>query len=322
MRSLAAVLVLAACGGSEGATLRPPPPCAAPEVARRPFAHRSSGRGAPHHAVNDVVVAIGEAARVRAKLSYGPLLADLEEEEVTLVGGEGQCGPWQPLATAATDDDGWVAFELPAVPHAAVRPFHAIVVGDGTRASGAVYVVEPGTPAVLFDIDGTLTTGDSQLLADLLGADAPALRPGAADVARAWAARGHLVVYMTGRPYLLRASTLRWLADHGFPPGPVLTVEEHRDALPTAGGVGAFKLAHVRALVAAGLVFDAAYGNAATDVCAYADGGIPPDRTWITELREPCAGHSAPNSLPSYLDHLQGITNESMQNTGSVAGKK
>ena len=311
LRLAGPLVVLAACAGSEGAALVPGgPPCEAPEVARQPFRHTFSGRGSPRHAANDVIVGIGRPARVRAKLAYGKISKDLEDEDVALVIGEGTCGPWSTPAVAVTDDDGWASFEVAPLDVPGVRTFHAIVAGDGSRANGRIWTVAPGTRAVLFDVDGTLTTGDGELVEDLLGDDPPKLRPGAPEVARHWDARGRLVVYMTGRPYSLRASTRRWLDDHGFPPGPLFTVERHRDAVPSAGGVGAFKQARVAQMIEAGLVFDAAYGNAATDVCAYADGGIDPVITWITELgRGSCRDWPAPNPLPSYVHHLELIRN-------------
>jgi phosphatidate phosphatase PAH1 len=185
------------------------------------------------------------------------------------------------------------------------RPFHLTVLGDGSRLSGHVWAVAPATPAVLFDIDGTLTTGDGELLEDLLGGGAPDMRPGASDVAKRWVELGYLVVYMTGRPYPLRDSTLRWLDERGFPRGPVLTPEHGSDAIPTMGHVGAFKRATLLALQEDGLVFEAAYGNAATDVCGYAQAGVPPERTWITQPRGPCDGYEAPHRLESYVDHLE-----------------
>ena len=305
MRLAFIVILTAAC--TRGAPTAAPGGACEPAVERRPFRYQTSGFGAPRHAVNDVVVAIGEAPTVRAKLAYGPLSKDLEGEEVTLVVGAGRCGPWRPAATVATDDDGWAELVLPPEAAPGARPFHVIVHGDGSRASGTIYTVAPGTPAVLFDVDGTLTTGDGELLEDLAGGDAPDMRPGADEVARRWAAAGRLVVYITGRPYALRASTQRWLAARGFPPGPLVTVERHRDALPRAGGVGAFKRARIAALIEAGLVFDAAYGNAATDVCAYAEAGIPPERTWILQPRDPCPGFAPFQPLRDYLEHADSV---------------
>jgi hypothetical protein len=299
------IVLATACGGTEGGALvRGVPSCAPPEVPRRDFRGTFSGHGDAVHAANDVIVAVGRPATVRAKFSYGPTLKDLEEEDITLFVGEGACGPWVSEEVRQTDDDGWVGFEVPALAEPGIRTFHAVA-ADGTRASGRIWSVAPGTPAVLFDIDGTLTTGDTELLEDLLGGDAPAMREGAPEVAKHWDAQDRLIVYMTGRHYALRGSSRRWLDERGFPPGVLFTTEKNRQVLPTEDGVGAFKQARVEAMLEAGLVFDAAYGNAATDVCAYAQGGIAPAVTWITETdRGACEGHAPPNPLPSYVDHL------------------
>jgi hypothetical protein len=304
------IAATAACGGNDGATLfRGVAPCEPPDVARTEFRHTLSGHGDPHHAANDVIVAVGQPARIRAKFSYGKILKDLEDEDVALLVGEGACGPWITEDVLRPDDDGWLELEVPALAEPGIRTFHAIVAGDGSRASGRIWTIAPGTRAVLFDIDGTLTTGDVELLEDLLGDDAPNLRAGAPEVAKHWDAQGAVLVYMTGRPYFLRGSSRAWLEHHGFPPGVLFTVEEYREALPTLSGVGEFKRRRVAAMIEAGLVFDAAYGNAATDVCAYAEGGIDPAITWITELdRGACGDRPAPNPLPSYVDHLTALT--------------
>lgn len=310
-RFAAVLLLLAACGGSDGAALvRGVPTCDPPQVSRTELRHTLSGHGSPRHVANDVIVGVGQPAKVRAKFSYGKIWKDLDDEDVVLVTGEGACGPWIQQELRRTDDDGWAEFAVPALLEPGIRTFHAIVAGDGSRASGRIWTVAPGTKAVLFDIDGTLTTGDTELLEDLLGDDAPNMREGAPEVARHWDAQGHLIVYMTGRVYMLRDSSRRWLEERGFPPGVLFTVEDNLDALPTQARVGAFKRRQVEQMLAAGLIFDAAYGNAATDVCAYAEGGIDPAITWITEIdRGACGSHAPPNPLPSYVDHLETIRN-------------
>ncbi len=301
MRALA-LLLLTACGGTHDKAA--PPSCDPPTLPRRDFHSSITPRlGSPRHVAPDVVVAVGAPFELRAKLTYGKLRKDLEDEDVGLVLGEGACGPWEPAIDDVTDDDGWVRWSRPAIDRAGTRPFHAIVYGDGSRATGHIWAIAPDTPAVIFDIDGTLTTGDGELLDDLLGGKAD-VRPGAADVAKRWADLGYLVVYITGRHHALRDSSRAWLDDHDFPPGPLFTPEDKLAVLPSRDHVGAYKLAQLRALLGAGLAVEAAYGNAATDVCAYAEAGIPPDRTWITQPREPCGGFEAPHDLPSYVDHL------------------
>jgi hypothetical protein len=302
VRVLLVLLGLAACG-HDASLPRAQAPCDPPMPTLRAFRHTWSGRGAPRHAVNDVVVPVGQPYAIRAKLAYGPTSKDLEDEEVVLFTAEGSCGPWVEQA-AVTDDDGWVRYDLPPVTTAAVRPFHVVVAGDGTRVTGSIYAVAPATTAVVFDVDGTLTTGDPELVKDLLGHDAAAMRDGAPAVAQRWAELGHMIVYLTGRPYYLRASTQAWLAARGFPGGPLFTVERSRDAIPVRDRVGAFKRDRLAALIGAGVVFEAAYGNAATDVCAYADAGIDPARTWMTQPRDGCDGRPAPNLLSGYVEHL------------------
>lgn len=302
MRAFLAIAVLAACGGPEAAA---PAPCAPPTLELRGFRSKVTPRmGSPRHVADDVIVAVGSPFALRAKLTYGKLGKDLEGEDVALFVGEGACGPWQHAADGVTDDDGAVVFQRPLNDQPGMRPFQVVAYGDGTRASGTIWAVEPDTAAVLFDVDGTLTTGDGELFEDLLGGGAPDMRAGANDVARRWAELGYLVIYVSGRPPRLRASTRQWLAERGFPVGPLLTPEATIDIVPTSRYVGAFKLAAIRALIEAGVSFAAAYGNAATDVCAYAQAGIPPARTWITQRREACDAFAAPHDLPSYVDHL------------------
>ena len=64
-------------------------------------------------------------------------------------------------------------------------------------------------------------------------------------------------------------------------PGPLRVADSNTDILPTEASVGAYKLASLNALLAAGMVIDFAYGNATTDIFAYLGAGIPADRIWI-----------------------------------------
>ena len=89
------------------------------------------------------------------------------------------------------------------------------------------------------------------------------------------------VVYLTGRPYWLVEHTRAWLHEGGYAPGLVHTTLRHRDVVPNEGGVGAFKAAYLRSLQAAGLRIVAAYGNAVTDVAAYAAAELAPTQTFI-----------------------------------------
>jgi phosphatidate phosphatase PAH1 len=180
------------------------------------------------------------------------------------------------------------------------------VVGDGTLAEAAVWVVPDAQPVVIFDVDGTLTTDDGELFDELAGRSPSEMFPDADKVARHWAERGHLIIYLTGRPYFLRALTRAWLDSHAFPPGPLMTTDRVRQAIPGEAGVGAYKTELLRRLLATGISVVRAYGNAATDVCAYARVGLAPDRTFIVgpDARR-CDDHPPSMPLNSYTDHLR-----------------
>jgi phosphatidate phosphatase PAH1 len=314
--ALAAVATAAACGATP---TRPPPDDApggqltgcVPDVPVRGFKDSLANKlGSPRHVADDVIVGVGQPITIEGKFHYGKVGKDLEDEDVTLLVAADACGPWTPVDTRSTDDDGRVRFERVARSAPELTHVQMVAVGDGSRAITTVRVVAPGTRAVLFDVDGTLTQDDGELFEDLTGGTAEAW-PGAADVAHRWHGLGYQVVYITGRPYALREGTRQWLAAKGFPSAPLITVDRWRDAIPSRGKVGEFKRTTISALIASGLVFEAAYGNAATDVCAYAEAGIDPRRTFITGTDpKPCDAYPPPNTLPSYVDHLPTLANQ------------
>jgi phosphatidate phosphatase PAH1 len=130
-------------------------------------------------------------------------------------------------------------------------------------------------------------------------------------VVRAHRAKGRLPLYLTGRLRTMSALTRRWLDEQGFPPGPVVTTTDNHDAVPSAKGVQAFKLRTLTTLGReVGIDIVAAYGNAETDVCAYALAGIPPARTFIIGPNggKACPGHAASQPLPDgYTGHLAAV---------------
>ncbi len=103
---------------------------------------------------------------------------------------------------------------------------------DHTVGEGSIFVLEKGTPCVLFDVDGVLNIGDEMMITQMT-LDAfwaaqlfDALpQKGVAAVCRAWAAKGYQVVYLSGRQGGFYNLTRRWLVAHGFPPGPIALTE-------------------------------------------------------------------------------------------------
>jgi len=225
-----------------------------------------------------VMAAPGSTPDLTVHLAYGTLAKDLEDEDVAAF--LDTCNGWLPLGTARSNDDGLARFSAPALP-AGEYAVHFVVPGDGSRTSARLWLVPAGTHVVVTDIDGTLTTSDLELMRDLwrdLTGRTYQERAyaGAAALTRAHAARGHLVVYLTGRPTLLAAHTRSWLAAGDFAPGILVLSRSLETAIPDDEHIGAFKRAQLDRLRAGGLVIDAAYGNAATDVRAYLAAGLPP----------------------------------------------
>jgi len=320
----AVAAVAAGCGGAsvkqeapgEAAAAVDGQTCPGPDAGpRRAWRHRWTRAtatlfGGPQHAADDPVINPGSDALVEGKFAYGRVSKDLEGEDVTLW-LQLRCGAWAAVDRQRTDRDGRARFRVGAarIPRPGAYRFVASVDGDRSEALGYIYVVAPGTRAVLFDVDGTLTTGDGQLIADFLGGDAE-VRPGAVEVARRHAAAGEMPIYMTGRPYNLREITRDWLGRHGFPRGPLLTTRRIRDSLPGGGRVGRFKRDSITALTeGAGVDIRYAYGNASTDVCSYANAGLAPERTFIIGDHggDACDGYPPTQAVHDYPEHLAAL---------------
>lgn len=237
----------------------------------------------PYHGALDAVAQAGEPITLEAWFRHGAMAQkDLEHAKVRLEWQRG--ATWEPLAERLTDAKGHADHTVTA-PEAG--PVKVRWWFKDQAAEATLWIVPKGQPAVIFDIDGTLTPSDSENLKDYArrlvrhpSEQGPKIRVGAVEAARA-AAREGLVVYVTGRPPWLSRPTREWLAHHGFPEGAVFCMTQSRDILPSTSHVGQAKTARFRSLQAAGLSFLRAYGNAPTDIQAYAAVGLPKDRTFI-----------------------------------------
>ncbi len=112
--ALAAVATAAACGATP---TRPPPDDApggqltgcTPDVPVRGFKDSLANKlGSPRHVADDVIVGVGQPITIEGKFHYGKVGKDLEDEDVTLLVAADACGPWTPVDTRSTDDDGRV----------------------------------------------------------------------------------------------------------------------------------------------------------------------------------------------------------------------
>lgn len=267
----------------------------------------TQSQGDPKHAAQDAVTKGGSPAVLHGKFSYGAASKDLEDEDVVLFLRTPSCA-WVRAGKTTTDGEGVASFRVDAdkLPEAGMYSFDMVVDGDGSRAPGSLFVVEPGAKAVVFDIDATLTNSDDEIIDEVLNGKVPSMRPEAATVAKAYGDTGFVIAYVTGRPYLLTETSRRWLDDNGFPAGLVRTTDSLRECLPTEEGVGRFKQRALTELKAGGLDFKIAYGNAVTDICAYQHIAIDPQRTFIIGPfgGQGCAGSPATRALTGYPEHL------------------
>ncbi|HJV89247.1 MAG TPA: hypothetical protein VJ623_02995 [Holophagaceae bacterium] len=241
----------------------------------------------PYHGASDVITHPGDAALAEAWFSNSAgLQKALEHASVRVELRRGDL--WETVGVGRTDGEGRVAVALTA-PRAPGRyPVRwTAAAGDTPQVAEATLHVLGEAAVTVFDVDGTLTTSDAENFKDYARrllrhakAEGPKLRPGAVAAVRRAAAQGP-VVYLTGRAPWLSRPTREWLAFHGLPEGIVLLMPESRDILPTEARVGRAKTERLQALKALGFTFRAAYGNARTDIHAYAALGIDKAATFI-----------------------------------------
>lgn len=239
----------------------------------------AAGGGPTHHA-QDIVTLADQAATVTAVFQYSALAVDITDEVVVV--SLDTCDGWRELGEARTDDDGRVTVEVGQALAPGVYHIVYEVAADATVASAYLWSLPAGTHLALFAIDGTLTTADTELWKEiLLGDYVPQAYPSAATLTAAHADRGHIPIYLAGRPNTLGAATRTWLDDLDFTHGVVHLTDRASEVVPTDGGVGAFKRDFMRSLLDAGLAIDVAYGNSTTDIFAYLSAGLPADQVWI-----------------------------------------
>jgi phosphatidate phosphatase PAH1 len=257
---------------------------AAPVVSPGELRHRRSrlvtGLGSPRHRAIDVVASPGADRHVlRGSLSYGKAHKDLEDEDVELFACDR--GAWHAIGTARTDDDGDFSLALAGARRLApgMRDLYASAVGDRTGVRFLAYVAPAATRVIVSDVDGTLTASEHAFVRTVVANSRIGAQPGAAAAFRELAASGYQPVYVTARGEVFTEKTRAWLAQQGFPRGPMILAED----LVTVPGPAtvAFKTGAMDALTSAGLVVAGGIGNRATDIAAYEAMGLPADRIFI-----------------------------------------
>ncbi|MCA9662006.1 MAG: hypothetical protein KC486_26945, partial [Myxococcales bacterium] len=145
--------------------------------------------------------------------------------------------------------------------------------------------------AIVFDIDETLTISNEEWeMQKVDGTYDPIAREAATALVQAYADRGYYIVYLTARSktWVLGGTgetspdaTHRWLVEHDFP------IDDGRSRLIMADMVvpgdaaQVYKSAALMDMQGEGYSFNAAYGNAVTDIGAFAEAMIAKDATFI-----------------------------------------
>jgi phosphatidate phosphatase PAH1 len=272
--------------------------------------------GDPWHSAQDIIAATAGEAALAGKFAYGDVSKDLEGERVE-VWIDDCAGGYRMLGERTTDSDGRMTLALTgdALPATGEYGVYFRVMGDDSAARAVLRVYPPGTQLIVFDIDATLTTSDTELVGEIVASilagitAPPTARVGAMEVtALRRDQHGYELVYLTGRPYLLDGITRAWLADLDFPGGTVHVTDDVADSWPSDSQVGDYKAAFLQQLMDKGFTFYAAYGNAASDIHAYEVAGVPKERTYILGSR---GGDSGTVALgESYTAHIEAVRDE------------
>ncbi|HEY4056837.1 MAG TPA: hypothetical protein VGM39_09515 [Kofleriaceae bacterium] len=251
--------------------------------------------------------AIYQGAKARTKPMQGVFQTPLSGENVSLWTYDGAM--WNQLARGMTDENG--AYDLDATDYAADdnTVVYSMLEADGSCGTHYNYRIPRGSKVIVTDIDGTLTTDDAQIIMQV-GDETydPAMVVAANTMLQAWSAKGYPIVYLTARAHLYDAETREWLDAHDFPKGPVITSNGTTDA------ADAYKTIWMhRVIDTFGWTPYAVYGNADTDITAYANVTIPLDKTFIVG---PLGGTRGTVAIPNldFTQHISAFVNAQPNN--------
>ena len=267
----------------------------------------------PGHYAIDAIVVSGNPASIQARFAYGLSNKDLEGELVDVLIDDCS-GAYEALGTAKSDHKGRIAFDIPSA--TTLQPgLYAIYLrarGDNSSTTGLLNILPEGAKFAVFDIDGTLTTDDSELMKSITHPGyLPKTRTGATQIVELRAAMGYQILYLTGRPEQLTPRTRRWLNSMGFAPGVLHLSPKISDVIADNAHVGTYKANYLSSMTRAGFALDTAYGNATTDIYAYRSAGIATKETFIAG---PHGGENGSVAIgDGYTHHIDVISHGSQQ---------
>ena len=212
----------------------------------------------------DAVALPGETVDLRARLEAGDLLADQPGYVVRFLRG----GQLYKAAETQENGEARVAFTPDAVGRyefsAELSPNGFPGVPPDPRPI-VVACIDADAPAMIVDLDKTVVKDgfDEVLIGD------PAPMPDSPRVlARLTEARE--VIYLTHRPDYFGPKSKAWLANQGYPPGPLLM----SDVSGFLGGSGEFKTEAIRRLKERFTGLDLGIGDKISDAQSYRDNGV------------------------------------------------
>ncbi len=297
--------------GDGGAFCPQRPACDAPLLLppSRGFRHTTSSitaaAGAARHRGRDLFLAPGAPQWALGKFAYGITDKDIKDEDVDVYLLRDCVGPWTKVGTTTTTQDGqhatvegivdtggriYLDLAAAGAPLAVGRHrVRMVVAGDNSTADAFLEVLPPASRIVVSDVDGTLTTTETEAFTDLFTGTPPDANPGAAQVLHALSARGYFIHYLTARPEWFDGRTREWLSVRGFPRGVLHTSLAFGGATGTAAAT--FKTAELAALKSAtGVVPSLAFGNTVTDATAYQNAGVPSSQAYFFKFDPGDAG--------------------------------
>lgn len=265
----------------------------------------TAASGPAFHRGRDQILSVGDAQWVIGKMTYTYVDKDLIDEDVDIFVERGCGGSWEKLGTVrttdnsgahasvegVTDNGGRVFFEIPKEKQLAVgrHRVRLVVAADHTATDLTIDVLPKGSPIVVSDVDGTLTSSETAEYPALLTGVLPAAQPRSADALSALAAKGYHVVYLTARPEWLTGRTHEFLKAGGFPPGIVHTTTGETGALGSFAAT--FKSNELSLLQGHGHVIQWAFANQPSDTDAFEAAKINPlDHRVFLRVSDPHGG--------------------------------
>ena len=259
--------------------------------------------GSPRHRGIDLIAnASSEHQTLAGAISYTVADKALEDEDVELFAC--RAGAWQRVGRARTDDEGRFSFVLSGGDRLPIgmRDLFVSVIGDRTGTNFLAYVAPDDTRLLVSDVDGTLTSSEQAFWGTIAFGIEPDAQPGAAQAFQGASGRGFQVAYVTARGSQYTRETRAWLADLGFPRGP-LRLAPSFITLPGSDTVD-YKTTTLAA-IAAEVTVVAGVGNRASDLTAYTNAGLDPSAIFIklpeyeSEVRSQLDAGAA-TALPDY----------------------